>query len=352
MVWVAAYFLFTWLLQSVRLVKESYTPNRTIEMDTTFRLERRKGFLSLKNIIFSSLLIILTIAFSPNSIAQCSIGSINSVREAALDLYKGGTPDAAEALLSEHYKAECHFYAMSKQPDDILNRGLWLISDLMFYRNSIGDYLGCLALEDEVYSSWMVSEPNRHSDRVGSALQNNISTCRDNLEIQFPVPNACPIEGYQHLVHVPDSWATQHSLYYEVACIGFKLNTPMLTVFSERDGPKRHSEGMNAVPSLEILYVSEVVESQAQDIHSNQTTLIPKYQLDLIYFRTEQGLLWQDSNCYSMELSLGEQVGMLLLSGSSSPCGGGCALFKNRMIALLDYPFGATVLHDQTHTVR
>ncbi len=306
----------------------------------------------MKNIIFSLLLTILTIAFSPNSMAQCSIGNINSVRENALNLYRGGNPDTAEVLLSEHYNAECHFYAMSKQPDDILNRGLWLISDLMFYRNSIGDYLGCLALEDEVYSSWMVSEPNRHSDMVESALQNNIVTCRDNLETQFPTQNACPIEGYQHLIGVPGSWAKQHPLYYEVACIGFRSNTPMLTVFSERDGPKLHSEGMNSVPSLEILYVSEVIEGAPQDTNSNQASLLTKYQQDLIYFKTEQGLLWQDSNCHSMELSLGEQAGMLLLNGSSSPCGGGRALFKNRMIALLDYPFGATIIQAQTHTVR
>lgn len=284
------------------------------------------------------------------SFARCSVEEIKNVRDEALISYKDRDYEAAESILRLYYDNECSFYDMAKDSDSVLNSGLWLISDLMFYRNTKNDYLGCLSLGDEVYWSWMVSDPNRHSTKVEKALQTNISVCKETLRKLYPDPKQCPVEGYKNLFAVPASWGSENELLYEVACIGFKENEQNLLTLDQRDSPKIQSEGMNSFPKLEILYVNKV--KKHNEMGSVGTEWTKEYKLDPIYFLSERGELWGAGRCYWFKISFGSEAGIIFLDGGSSWCVGGSASNINRVIAKLDFPFKAQVLYDTLHPVK
>ncbi|ENM5764288.1 hypothetical protein V9R53_003986 [Vibrio mimicus] len=297
-----------------------------------------------------TLLISIGLLGSGFTFAKCSVEEIKNVRDKALSSYKDRKYEVAENILSFYYDNECSFYDMAKDSDDVLNSGLWLVSDLMFYRNARKDYLGCLSLEDEVYWSWMVSDPNRHSSKVEKALQTNISVCQDALNKLYPDPKQCSVEGYKNLFAVPVSWGTENELLYEVACIGFKENEQNLLTLDPRDSPKFQSEGMNSFPRLEILYVNKV--KKHNKMGTDETKWTKEYKLDPIYFLSKSRELWGAERCYWFTIRFGSEAGTIFLDGGSNWCVGGSARNINRVIAQLDYPFKAQVLYETFHSVK
>ena len=300
-------------------------------------------------VILKLLLISVGLLNISSSFASCSTDDMKTIRASALSVYKTKDYSAAEQRLSQYYNEECSFYSMTKESDEVLNNGLWLISDLMFYRNALDDHLGCLSLEDDVYWSWLISDRTRYKAKVEKALQTNITECRDALEKLYPAPTRCPVEGYEKMVAIPPSWPKQNELFYEVACIGFVENSQDLAL-QQSDMTKFISEGMNTIAKLDVLYVSQVKPINKDVINENNWER--DYRLDPVYFSSENGELWGDRYCYGLDLKFGREAGMIFLEGGSNFCSGGSARNINRVIVTLDYPFRALIIDESIHSVK
>ncbi|TKB52008.1 hypothetical protein [Ferrimonas aestuarii] len=297
----------------------------------------------------SNLMILALMLVSGFSYANCSDAEIKQVRAEGLALYKSGDQQGAAKVLSRYYQEQCDYYAMSQTDDAHFNQGLWLISDLMLYRNKIGNPLGCLALGDEVYATFMVSDEGRHEPRVQKALQANLTSCKKSLSQAYTPAIQCPVAGYEYMSAIPSSWQNQNELLYELACIRFVENQPD-RLGMDRDADKYQSEGMAHWPRFEVLTVNRATPSTISTPYEMVSVIEKQYQLDQLYITDEQGELW-GQHCYRFSVNFGEQAGMIFLDGSSSICGG-AGLFVNRVITKLDYPIKATVVKESSHIYK
>lgn len=283
------------------------------------------------------------------SAAACDSEEIRAVRASALAAYQAKAVSDAAHQLSTFYDETCDFYTLAQSSDAVLNEGLWLISDLMLYRRKTNAILACLSLGDEVYRSWMVSEPSRHLPRAERALQTNLTQCRQTLETQFVSPPPCPLSDYDTMFALPASWRERNPLFHEVVCVALKENDRNL-VGGQRDGPQTHSEGMQSYLQLEVLYVKKV--TSAQTTSGDNGEWVNQYGLDVVYFSTAHESLIGGEQCYALNLKVGHETGTLLLEGGAHYCEGGTATFVHRMIATLDYPFRVRVLEQRMHAVK
>lgn len=280
--------------------------------------------------------------------ADCSITEITQLRQNALSDYSSGNIQQAEATLTKYYSDTCGYYELSKTKDEIFQQGLWLISDLMLYRRKLDNPLGCLALENDLYNSRMISDPSRHGEKVNKAIETNITQCKAMLASQYQDPIACPIDGYGYMAAIPQHWEKQDEIYYEIACVGFVANSEDL-IGGQRDGPKLQSEGLQSVARLEVLYVANVTENENSDA---QSRWLRTYDLDELYIADEKGDLWGEFFCYGLGLKFGDNVGVIYLSGSSSYCHGGSAAIINDLVIKLAFPFNAQIMKEYWHTYK
>jgi len=302
---------------------------------------------SLKKIVLCFALLF----FSSLSFANCTASEIKSLRADALKQSKSKNIKGAEAILSTYYENQCSYYDMTQEADSILNQGLWLISDLMYYRKKLQNYLGCLSLSDDVYAQWKVSNPSRHTPKGEKALQTNKAQCEAALNTLYQVPEKCPIAGYENMFAVPNTWRKGNELFFEVACLTFVENTKN-KIGSDRDGPQRRSEGMNSIPKLQVLYVENVSRDGDDYDENGEYKWKNNYQLDTLYFTDLDNKLWETGYCYNVKLGFGKKAGELLLNGSSSACIGGSGTYINRVIAKLNFPLSAQVIKSYRHTYK
>jgi len=291
------------------------------------------------------------LSFSSLSFANCTTSEIKSLRADALKQSNSKNIEGAEAILSAYYENQCSYYYMTKEADPILNQGLWLISDLMYYRKKLKNYLGCLALSDDVYAQWGLSNPDRHNPKAEKALQTNKAQCEGALNTLYQAPEKCPIAGYENMFAVPNAWSKDNELFFEVACLTFVENTKN-KIGSDRDGPQRRSEGMNSVPKLQVLYVDNVVRDGDDYDENGEYKWKNIYKLDTLYFSDHDNKVWETGYCYGFKLRFGKEAGALLLNGSSSACIGGSGAYINRVIAKLDFPLSAQVIESYIHTFK
>ena len=218
---------------------------------------------------------------------------------------------------------------------------------------------GCLALSNEVFFTWRVSEPHRYQNRVDSAMKANYEKCKSSLAALYPEAEPCPIVGYEDMLAVPSDWQEQDELYYEIACIGFVGNYASMRGV-ERDGPKGGSEGLSVRPRLEVLYVERVERADGSTLtdwlRSDEENWwnefyngewVSFYKVNEVYFSSLEGSLWGAGYCYSLTPKFGQQAGMIYLAGTSSPCNGGSASYTDNLIVRLDYPFKAQLIDAQ-----
>ena len=297
------------------------------------------------------LLCFALLSFSSLSFANCTTSEIKSLRADALKQSNSKNYKGAEETLSTYYENQCSYYQMTKEADPLLNKGLWLISDLMYYRKKLNDSLGCLALSDDVYAQWMVSDSSRHNPKAEKALQTNKTQCESTLNSQYKAPEKCPIAGYENMFAVPSSWSKDNDVFFEVACLTFVENSKN-KIGSDRDGPQRRSEGMNSVPKLQVLYVDDVVRDGDGYDERGEYKWKNIYQLDTLYFTDHDNKLWETDYCYNFKLRFGEEAGKLLLNGSSSACIGGSGAYINRIIAKLNFPLSAEIIESYSHTYK
>ncbi|GAB6261193.1 hypothetical protein PSSHI_14360 [Photobacterium sp. R1] len=281
--------------------------------------------------------------------AECTADEFKQIRNQALSAYKNKDVAGAEQTLSTYYSETCDYYKMSKTSDAVFNQGLWLISDLMFYRKKLGDDLGCVSLGNEVYTQWMVSNPGRHEPKVEKALQTNLAQCEKSLEAQFSKPETCPVKGYEDMAAIPAAWRTQDEQYFEIPCIQFIENSRNM-IGDERDGPQLRSEGINDIASFNILYVSQVTPDESQP--EDDEVWVNHYALDKLFIKSPNDKLWDTGYCYSFDLRFGKSAGSIYLNGSSSPCNGGHASSLNHVILQMDYPFSVNILKQHTNVVK
>ncbi|WP_414932878.1 hypothetical protein [Vibrio europaeus] len=291
-------------------------------------------------------LLVIFLAFP--TVANCKLEDIVRARTEALQHYEQAKPKQAATHLSEFYDSQCDFYQMNQGSDQILNQGLWLISDLMLYRRRSGDLLECLILDDIVYNTWMVSEPSRHNKRVNQALKSNATQCRQALDAIYLAPQPCPIAGYESMAMTPKIWQTQGELWFEVACIGIAETTQNKGY--QRDGPKMQSEGMNQDVKFDVLCVSRV-NTGNEDPH-DERRWVREYQLDALYLTDRDGeirnLFW---GCNDFTLRFSEQEGQVLLDGNTYPCeGSGSAI--QRATVEIEYPIRAVVNKLSRHVAK
>lgn len=294
---------------------------------------------------------LLLLLHSGLAFSDCRTSDIIEYRDQAMQANKTGAVSDAEAILSGYMASDCSFYDMSQNDDYLFNHGLWLISDLMLYRHKLNDPIGCLSLGNEVYDSWMVSEPSRHNGQVENALQTNLKLCKKALETHYQAPETCPVKGYQHMYAFPASWKKSDELYYEFECISFIENSEN-KLGGQRDGEKYQSEGLHSVAKFELLYVSHLTSDNAEGVVSETATTKKQYQLDKLYISSEDGSLWGEDRCYSFELKFASQPGKLLLDGSSYACNGrNAAILENNTIQL-ELPFRAKIIRSDIHAVK
>ncbi len=302
--------------------------------------------MSDSSLLLSQGLLAMFLAFP--TVANCKLDDIAQVRTEALQYYEQTKPEQAATHLSEFYDSQCDYYQMSQGPDRLLNQGLWLISDLMLYRLRSGDLLGCLILDDLVYSTWMVSEPSRYDERVNQALKNNATQCRQELDAIYLAPQPCPIVGYESMAMTPKSWRTQGELWFEVACIGITKTTQNMGY--QRDGPKVQSEGMNQDVKFDVLYVSQVRTDD--EAPYDESRWVREYQLDALYLTDRDGeirkFFW---GCNDFTLRFAERAGQVLLNGNTYPCEGSGGSIQRGMVEI-EYPFRAVVNQVSRHVAK
>ena len=272
------------------------------------------------------------------SFANCVPEKINELRKSALTSYKAKDYVAAEETLTRYYKNECSIYEMSKESDAILNKGLWLISDLMFYQKKQGHLLECLSLKNDAYDIWMVSDYSRYNKRVDKALKANFSQCKKALESTYSKAKKCPIVGYEDMLALPDSWKEQDEQYYEIPCLSYVENSE--TPATQRDGPKATSEGLNGIARLDILYVEKVEQNK------------PIYKRDRLFFATKDDALFGNWSCYSLTPSFGKKAGSIYFDGYASPCGMGSSTSVTRLMVELDFPFKAKIVDSRSKSIH
>ena len=253
--------------------------------------------------------------------AACLSTEIDSLRATALTSYKAHNTQSAEQLLSQYYDKQCDFYDMSQGSNKELNNGLWLISDLMFYRQKLGEQLNCLTLYDEVYYTWMVSDEGRYENKVDAALKANQKQCQSTIEHLYAVGETCPIVGYEKMLAIPDNWKNQNELYYEIACLGVVENKGNQRGV-DRDGPKISSEGLGDLFKLEILYVEHVTKENGEywDWEKDKKGLtwdefnaqgwLSSYKINEVYFVSEEMNLFRSGYCFNLTPKFGEKVGI------------------------------------------
>ena len=293
-----------------------------------------------------TLLCLALLLVSPLSFADCNTSEIKSLRANALKQSNNKNYKGAEEILSTYYETQCSYYQMTKETDPVLNQGLWLISDLMYYRKRLENYLGCLALSDDVYAQWMVSGTRSHNPKAEKALQTNKVQCEGKLNYAYKAPEKCPIAGYENMFAVPSAWTKDNDVFFETACLTFVENSKN-KVGSDRDGPQRISEGMNSVPKLQVLYVDSVDRDERGKYKWKNN-----YQLDTLYFTDHDNKLWETGYCYDFKLRFGKEAGKILLNGSSSACSGGSGAYVNRVIAKLNFPISAEIIESYIHTFK
>jgi len=306
------------------------------------------------NRYIKNIFIFLFIISASNSFAACLSSNINNLRDNALTLYKSGDVKAAEQTLTQYYENECGYYEMSKGSDVELNRGLWLISDLMFYRQKSDDQLNCLSLYDDVYHTWMVSDENRYDKKVNRALKANYKQCKSALDKLYVEGQTCPISGYENMLELPNSWKSQDDLYYEVLCLRVIENSGIKRD-KDRDGPKKVSEGLSDILKLEVLYTEQVTKENGGywDWKNNPNGLtweefdaqgwLPIYKVNELYFVTDKNELFRTGYCYNLKPKFGKLAGEMYFDGSSWPCNGGASGYLDRMLVTLDFPIKATI---------
>lgn len=279
--------------------------------------------------------------------ASCSEEQIKNIRDIALRNYNSSKYVAAEKSLSDYY-SKCGFSEMASESDQVLNQGLWLISDLMLYRGKTKNYLGCLSLDDDVYLTWAKSDPARYSDAAQKAIQTNLAKCNSELNAIYIKPETCPIKGHEDLFATPASWKQKSNLFNEISCIGFSNNSQDYLTLEDKDSPD--NEGMNSIARLDVLYVSDV--KMNMDTSINKRNWIKQYKLDPIYFESINGNLWGMDTCYTLTPNFGYEPGMIFLDGDSMPCEGGTARNINRLIVNLEFPFKAKIIQETNHSVK
>ena len=272
------------------------------------------------------------------SFASCIPEKINDLRKSALTSYKAKDYISAEKTLTQYYRNECSIFDMVKESDVILNKGLWLISDLMFYHQKQGNLLECLSLNNEIYDIWMVSEPSRYGEKVNKALKANYNQCKKTLDSTYSKANKCPIVGYEHMLALPESWRNQDEQYYEIPCLSFVENSE--TPAAQRDGPKTASEGLNGIAQLDILYTEKVERDT------------PIYKLDRLYFITKHDALFGERDCYNLTPFFGKKSGLIYFDGYASSCGIGSRTSITRLLVKLNFPFEARIVNSTSLTVK
>lgn len=311
------------------------------------------------------LITIFLLLIAHSSFADCTIDDIKGIRSDALKLYQQDNYADAEKILSNFYSYEndCGFYEMAQGSDELLNQGLWLISDLMFYRKKVGDIFGCMDLDDEVYTTWMVSDPKRYKAKVSKAIKTNARQCQEVLDTDFSEPKPCPIKGYESMYSVPSEWSKQDKIYYEVTCMGFRKNGMNIMGY-QRDAAQYRSESMNDIARFEVLYIDNIVPIDSSitthfslidyywENSSKEDKWQKKYKLDQLYVLDQEGELWNEGYCYDVKVLFGKKAGRLFLDGGSSPCNGGSAAFRDRFFIQLNYPFNGHIVNDQKHTYK
>jgi len=293
------------------------------------------------------------------SLADCSLTEINAVRKSAANSFVQKNYSEAESKLSKYYKNDCSLYNMKKSSEDTLQRGLWLISDLMLYKHKINDELGCLDLHDDLYATFMVSEPSLYGEKVKKALSYNAKQCQMALDKPFLASQKCQIKGHEDMLAIPKIWQKEDPIYFEISCIRFVENSKNI-VGGDRDGPQLQSEGMQDIAKLEVLYVDSVSDISGIERNANSdfewyenAVWSNNYKLDQLYFINDDNSLWDTDYCfYFPTIKLGKKAGMLLLDGSSSPCNGGRAANLNKMIVKLNYPLNVEIIKNKIHGYR
>ncbi|WCE32094.1 hypothetical protein [Vibrio sp. SCSIO 43137] len=311
----------------------------------------RKAMLN-KPLKTTSLFVCLLLLFhSGLALSDCRTSDIIEHRNQAMQANKTGVISDAEAILSGYMASDCSFYDMSQNDDYLLNHGLWLISDLMLYRYKLNDPIGCLSLGNEVYDSWMVSEPSRHNGQVENALQTNLKLCKNALAKQYHAPESCPVKGYEHMYAFPANWKESDDLYFEFECISFVENSEN-KLGGQRDGEKYQSEGLHSLAKFDVLFVSQLKPDTTEGIASDIGSALKQYQLDKLYITSEGGELWGEEYCYSFELRFASQPGELLLDGSAFSCNGGNAVISEKNTIQLELPFRAKIIRSDIHAVK
>lgn len=277
--------------------------------------------------------------------APCRGEALKQARATAKTAYDHHDIAGAITRLNGALK-KCTLQGMHQQSDAGLQQGLWLISDLMFYQHKAGDQLGCLTLGDEVFNTWLVSEPDRYGAKVTRALEANIRQCQHKLAQEYPAPTQCPVKGYETMWAIPERWKKQDNLLYEVACIGFVANTPQL--FSDmRDGPKFQSEGMKGIARFNLLYSEqlqgEMTEAVQTKFAAGEKVLRPDYRIDPLYVQ-QQGQLWGGEWCYRpQQVGFGAKAGDIFINLDVFACPTGSASLTYRLLLSLHYPFNLTL---------
>ncbi|QUJ69562.1 hypothetical protein KDD30_22730 (plasmid) [Photobacterium sp. GJ3] len=291
--------------------------------------------------------------------ADCTTEALNEIRGEALAAYKNQQTDRAAQILNQFYQEGCDLYEMRQASDTVFNQGLWLISDLMFYRQKQGDQLECLSLGNQVYTQWMASTPERHEPKVEKALQTNLRQCQKSLDQQYAKPETCPVKGFENMLAFPKAWQAQDPIYFELRCMRFAENTKNL-IGGQRDSEQFRSEGLNDVPSFDVLYVSNVTTTNSElsrldaiiDEPIIEEEWVNHYALDKLYLKDDDNKMWQTGHCYSFDLRFGNKAGQLYLDGSSSPCIGGSGASLNQLIGHIRFPFSVDILDNKTDVVK
>lgn len=302
-----------------------------------------------------SALLLLCCAPLQASVDVCQTEVIKKLRAEALASFKAGDISQAEQILSRYSQPDfsqassakedktfepCAIYDLYSMDDKLLNQGLWLLSDLMFYRHKLGDELGCMAIHDQIFMSYLVSDPGRYNQGVAKALEANSNACQQALYREYPLAELCPVEGYGDFYAIPQSWREADPDYYEVSC--FRVENTSANLGIQRDGPQYQPEGMNNRLKLELLYTEAVAADGTA-----------KMSLDKLYVADSKGEMVDASWCYNFAPPrVSAKPGAIYLQGDLTPCDGGSGTVLLNMRLQLDYPFAAKEIERTEHSYQ
>ncbi|GAB1137854.1 MAG: hypothetical protein WStaBPW_01410 [Shewanella algae] len=159
------------------------------------------------------LLLLLPMAFSSLSAAECSTQALAKARSDFQQGYaKGKYQQATAALAAFHQECGYELFPQIKgatEPaiEDV-RRYYWLISDLLLGLSRSGQLNECIALAEYEELNWGSHFYRLGGESVLAALQYNAANCKSNREQKlgsFSQQN-CPIAGAADALAIPSSW--------------------------------------------------------------------------------------------------------------------------------------------------